>query len=143
MTAPSVGIKDLLVSAGVGAFGASAGWSIRIGRMKDHPDTLITIYDTPGVSPEPRLDINRPSCAVIVRGNQNGYVDTYAKAEEVRNTLLGLPSQTINGDLWAHLTMSGDILHMGYDEKERPMFSLNFQIILHQGDLDGTHRISC
>jgi len=143
MASPSEGIKDLMVTGGVGSFGSETGWAIRISRQKDKPDSLVTIYDTAGLVPEPGLDINRPGIQLLVRGDQNGYKATYAKCEEIRDLLLGLPSQTINGDLWASVVMTSDIIFLGYDEKDRPEFSLNFQLIIHQGDLSNSHRESC
>lgn len=142
MSAPSEGIKDLMVAGSLGVFAADTGWAIRISRQKDSPDSLITIYDTAGLVPEPGLDINRPGIQVVIRGDQNGYVACYAKCEQIRDLLLGLPSQTINGDLWASVVMTSDIISLGYDEKDRPEFSLNFQLIIHQGDLSGSHRDS-
>jgi hypothetical protein len=143
MTAPSKGVADILVAAGIGQFGGNSDWSIRIGRSKDSPDRGITIYDGPGQPPEPGLDINRPSVEISIRGGQNDYVEAYTKAEAIRDALLGYPTETINGDLWASVTMLGDIMCAGYDEKERPWFTLSIQIILHQGDLSGSYRISC
>jgi len=143
MTSPSEGVKDLLVSDSIGVFAAETGWAIRISRSKDAPDTLITIYDVAGNIPEPGLDINRPGIQVLVRGDQNGYNAAYSKCENIRDTLLGLPSQTINGDIWASVTMSSDIIFVGYDDKDRPLFTLNFLLIIHQGDLTNSHRESC
>jgi hypothetical protein len=150
MTAPSIGIKDLLVSHNIGTFklnhntpNSSPGWGISISRQHDKLDTLITIYDTQGLAPEPHLDINRPGVQILVRGSQSGYMAAYQKCEEIRDVLLGLPSQTINGDIWASLTMTSDILWLGYDENERPQFSLNFLLITHQGNLVNSNRESC
>lgn len=142
MTAPSKGVADILVAAGIGEFGAETDWNIRIGRSKDRPDRHITLYDGPGQPPEPGLDINRPSVQISVRGGQNDYVVAYEKCEAIRDALLGYPTETINGDVWASVTMLGDIMCVGFDEKERPWFTINIQIILHQGDLSESYRIS-
>lgn len=139
---PSEGIKDILVEDGIGVFASesSSVWAIRISRMKDKPNKMICIYDTLGYPPEPGLDINYPGIQIVVRGEPDGYRDTWAKCARIRDSLLGRPSETRNGDVWASVTMSSDIVWLGYDDNERPTFSMNFLLILHQGDLTNSHR---
>jgi Bacteriophage minor capsid protein len=141
---PTEGVKNLLEAAGLGVLGAETGWAIRISRTKDKPDTLITLYDAPGKAPEPGLDINEPTVQVIVRGAPNGYRDAYAKCLRIKDELLGLPSTVMppDNDIWASVTMPRDILSLGYDDNERPIFSLNFDLIIHQGDLSHSYRES-
>jgi Bacteriophage minor capsid protein len=139
----SEGIKDILVSAGIGVFQPSAGsndWHIIISRIKPNPDKMIVIYDTAGLPPEPGLDINYPGIQIVVRGMPNGYKDTSVKSKRIKDEFLGMPKTTVNGDIWASVTMTSDIIWLGYDENERPSFSLNFQLIVHQGDLANSHR---
>lgn len=139
----SNGIKDILVAQGVGVFKPDAAltdWNIVISRFDKVPNRMIVILDTAGPPPEPGLDINYPGIQVAVRGEPNGYVDTMTKCMQIRDVLLGRPSETVNGDVWASITMSSDIIPLGYDENERPQFTLNFQLIVHQGDLTNSHR---
>jgi hypothetical protein len=143
---PSEGIKDILVANAIGVFqpnATSTDWAIMISRMrdgKDAPNKSIAIYDTGGLAPEPGLDINYPSIQIIVRGEPDGYADTHKKCRDIRDVLLGRRSETRGGDVWASITMPYDILSLGYDDNERPEFSLNFQLIIHQGDLSNTPR---
>lgn len=139
----SEGIKDLLVTASIGVFQPNASptdWTIVISRMRPYPNKMISIYDQGGLPPEPGLDINYPAIQIVVRGEPDGYKDAHTKARRIRDELLGMPSTTVNGDIWASVTMSSDILFVGYDDNERPLISLNFQLIIHQGDLTNSHR---
>lgn len=126
----TIGIKDLLEAGEVGTFGASEGWSICIGRLINNPDTIVMVKSLPGQPPNPKWLLDYPSAQVIVRGNETGYLEAHAKAQKVKNLLLGLPSQDLNGDRWVQINMAGDIADLGQDEKQRPMFSLNFQLII-------------
>ena len=130
MSAPEIGIKDLLVSSGVGTFAASSGWGIFIGRLPTSPDTAIACIKAGGRSPFPHLLLNFPSVQVMIRGSSGGYEAAEAKARAVVDALLGIPSQTINNDDWGGITQLGDVISLGFDEKDRPIFSCNFSIIM-------------
>ena len=140
MANPSEAIKDLLVTASVGVFNAASGWSIRVSRQSDDPDTAVTVYDTAGENSNPRYLLDFPGIQVRVRGDQSGYVAARAKCTDVVNALIGLPSQDIAGDRWVGIWQSGGIISLGYDEKDRPMFSLNFTLIIEPAT--GTYRES-
>ncbi len=130
MASTEDGIKTLLVAANVGVFAATTGWSIQIGRIVDEPDTQIVIFATGGKPSEPKLAIDYPSVQVLVRGSANGYEAARQKIIDVKNALLGLPSQTVNGDRWDSVLAIGDIKSMGYDQKQRPSFVMNFSLII-------------
>jgi hypothetical protein len=48
--------------------------------------------------------------------------------QAVKNALLGLPAQDINGDHWNGIVMAGEGGFVGYDEKDRAQFSATFRI---------------
>lgn len=130
MKSPAVGIKDLLVSAGVGTFATETGWSISVGVLPTAPDTAIACVDSPGQSPYSNIPINFPAVQCLIRGVAGGYVAAHDKGRAVIDALLGIPDQTVNGDAWAGITEIGDLAFIGMDEKHRPMFSANFSIIV-------------
>lgn len=140
MSDPVAGIKDILVGGGVGLFGGTAQWAIYIGKLVEIPDDTISIFGSPGGTPNPRWLLDYPGVQVIVRGNENGYVNARAKAQKIKDLLLGLPTQVIGGDHWLVVTMPGDIAPMGMDVKRRPMFSLNFKLIIEPAVTAGTNR---
>lgn len=138
---PAQCVKDLLVTAGVGVFGASSGWSINIGRFPDKPDTVILINTTGGETPMPHLLLDFPSVQVMVRGVENGYQDAYNKIKDVRKYLLGMQTQVLQGDTYRSCTMISDIAYIGQDDNTRPLLSANFSFIVLPASESGDNRI--
>ena len=135
---PSVDIKDILVTASIGTFGAASGWSIGIGDEADSPDTRITILDRPGRDPSPKYLMDEPGIQIRVRTGAGDYVAGYAKALAIKDKILGLPSATHSTTLYVTVNMLGDIGYVGTDEKRRPVFSLNF--LIRREPASGTNR---
>jgi len=140
MADPAEGIKDLLVTAGVGVFAATSGWGIFIASEPNKPDTAITINSTGGQPSNPRFLVDFPSVQVMVRGDENGYQALWTKVKAVKDALLGLPSQDLSGDRWVAINQAGNEGFLGFDDNNRPRFSLNFNLIIEPAT--GTHRIS-
>ena len=141
MTDICVGIKDLLIaSPALGTFGANTGWSINIGKLVSSPHTAIGIMQSGGLPPNPRYLLDYPSVQIMVRGAANDYQGGLAKAQAVKDRLLGIPSQTLNSDRWVACNMLGDIINLGFDENNCPMFALNFQLIIEPAS--GTNRVA-
>ena len=132
MTAPSIGIKDLLVAASVGQFSADGStmgtWPIFISKLPAEPHSVIVVYDSVGKEPDPKWLLDYPGVAITVRAHD--YVTCYNKARDVNSALLGLMGQTINGDWWGSIRGVGGLVFMGRDEKDRVMFSINYQLII-------------
>lgn len=126
----AVGLKDLLETASVGTFNVATGWGIFIGKQSEKLDTAITIYNTGGLPPNPKWLIDNPTAQVMIRGAANGYEAAHSKAVECKDALLGLPSQTLNGDRWDAINITGDLNELGFDEKNRPLFSINLRMII-------------
>lgn len=128
MNAPSIDIKDLLVTGSLGTFAATSGWGIYIGGEPPSPDTCITIYDTGGPAPQPRAALDRPDFQIRVRGAQDGYNTAWDKANDIKNYLLGLAQQTVNSNLISGFIATSDVAFVARDEgKNRPIFTVNFR----------------
>lgn len=110
--------------------GGATGWTIFIGTMEASPNQVACFYDTGGANPNPRYLLDYQSFMVHVRGNPKEYGVAYAKAKQIKSQLLGIDSQTIGSDRWVSVQMAGDIMFIHYDDKERPIFSLNFRTII-------------
>jgi len=130
MADPAEGLKDLLVTAGIGTFNATTGWSIRVAKERNKPDTHITCYSSGGLAANPKWLLDFPSVMIRVRGAANGYQSARVKAQAVKDALLGITSQTLNGDKWVAINAIGDINNLGFDDNDRPIFSLNFTLII-------------
>lgn len=144
MSSPSVGIKDILETAGVGDFGDNTPdtgrWTSRIGRLTDTPNRQIAIYDTGGQEPNPKWLLNNPTAMVSVRGEPDEYAETWTKARDVFDALVGYESADLNGDRWVGIWAMGDINFLGYDEERRPEFTVNLRLIIEPAASSLTHR---
>ena len=138
MTAPSTGIKDLLVAANLGAFGSGV-WPIYISKMPDTTDQCIAIYDSGGQSPDPKWLLDYPNVVVMVRAKT--YPDASSKIRAIRSKLLGLPSQDLNGDRWVSVTQLGDIVDVGRDEKDRQVLTTTYRLIIEPATDALTNRL--
>ena len=133
MGSVSEGLKDLLVTAGVGVFAAESGWGIFIGREPGDPETTITIYDTGGFPPNPAWLLDFPTAQIRVRGARNGYQAASQKIRDIKDALIGIDSLDLNGDRWVSITMPSDPLSLGFTEEDKPLFVANFNLIIEPG----------
>lgn len=131
---PAVSIKDILVAANVAEFPAAgaSGWALAIGIITASAATSqqISIADTGGLDPNPKWLLDFPTVQLMVRGAPGAYVEAHAKAKQIKDVLLGIGTTDAGANSIDSITMQGDINLVGYDEKARPMFSLNFRMIL-------------
>ena len=124
MNAPSQDIKDILVADGIGTFGTD----LFVSKQPSTPDAVVTVYDTGGFAPEGTTSDHYPTVQVLIRGDQNSYRTTYTKAENVRDSLHRLHDETWNSTKYIAIWAMSDIIFVGYDENERPEFSINFRM---------------
>lgn len=137
---PAEILKDILVTAGVGTFGATSGWGIYVSKEPDGLDTVITLYDSGGEDPNPKWRLNFPSVQVMLRGTENGYQALFTKAQAVVDAFLGYPSTDFTGERLVSLRQVGGISFLGYDEVKRPKISTNWTLITEP--TSGTYRES-
>lgn len=142
MGIPSLGAKGLIVTATVGSNTPTADWSVHLSVMPSTPDRAIAIFDTGGTEegPNPKWLLDYRTIQVRVRGKPNDYQTIYAKIAQVKDVLLGLPAQTVEGDRWCGVTGLGDITFLGRDENDRPELIMNFRIIMEPADNALTNR---
>jgi hypothetical protein len=128
MNSPAEDIKDIieLSSSGLSLVFAT---DLFVSKMKEDVNQCVCIYDGPGGSPEANYDLDYPTVQVRVRGNRMAYREAYALANDIKQLLHGMTNETINGTRYIEIVCSGDIMHIGYDESERPIFSVNFDIM--------------
>lgn len=117
-------------------------WGVNISKLPLSPTRVIAIFDTGGIgSPNPALLLNFPTVQIQVRGNSNDNALVYAKAQDIKDRLLGADSQDVLGDRLVSVGMIGDITFMGRDDNDCPIYSLNFRLIVEPATNALTHRI--
>lgn len=139
---PADDIATYLNSAGIATIGASSGWSLSVSFEPNTPDTSVAIYDIGGLQPDAKWLIDWPQIQVRVRGGVNGYASAWAKAQQIKDALLGLAQVSIGGTLYVGIMIFGDINFIMYDEPNRPILTINFQIIREPSDETNRKSIS-
>ncbi len=137
-------IRDLLVAGGtpVGDSDPAQPWAVYVSREPVAPDSVITVYDTPGTAPNPKYLLDFPGIQVRIRGEKELYIDAWNKARDVKDLLLGFGSGDVGDDRIDSITLVGDINHIGYDDNERPLLTLNFNLIFEPQATVLTNRVS-
>jgi hypothetical protein len=136
MGSPAKGAHSLLNIAAITA----DGWTVVYSRLTPDPDKLIAVLDSGGLTPHPARLYDQRTIQCLIRGAADKYDATYAKALLVRDRLLGLPSQLVLGDWWAGVVGLGDIAHVSYANENRPVFSVNFRIMMEPAETVLSHR---
>ena len=120
-------IKDMLESSAYGVDGLAFGTNVFIGTMPDTPDLCVGLYDTGGYPPdEAQSGTYYPTLQIRVRGG--AYRAAYLVAQSIRNSLHQITNETYNSTRYIYIFASGDVLYIGKDDKDRPLFSINFRV---------------
>jgi hypothetical protein len=138
----------LLQSKGIATVTPLAGgWALRVGRLLDKPDQMIALYDSGGFNPNTKWLLDFVTVQAIIRSSIDGYQAGYAKAQEVKDVLLGLEPQAMGPvsnpdmrDWWSGVTMLADIAFLSQDDTNRAMFSINFRILQEKKPSEFTNR---
>jgi Bacteriophage minor capsid protein len=131
MTAPSIGCRAIITTCNPpiavdATYQPQADWACYVGKLPDGPSKCIAFTDTGGLPSEPRLLLDYPTVSVMVRSSD--YVSGYNKIKDIREAILGAPEQVQGGDQWMGIVAIGNMAFIGYDPKDRPMFSANFRL---------------
>lgn len=128
MNSPATDIKDML-DASAAALGLTFATDLFVGQMPDSPDKCICVYDTGGYDPESGTErYEKPTVMVTVRGARMGYVAGWALAQDIKDVLHRLHNETWNSTRYIAIWCVGDINHIGFDQNQRPKFTINFRI---------------
>lgn len=125
MTSPAVDVAQLLNDEGI----ATLGSNLFVGRMPPDTENVIAVYDEGGVGIQnPVWKRDNLSLSIYIRGLQNDYEQGYNLAYSVKNCLNGHDTVTINGSDYIRFVINGDIIAVGFDENNRPRFSMNWEV---------------
>lgn len=129
MNPPSVDVKDMLDSTSAGADLGTYGTDLFVGIEPMLPDACVSILDTGGFAPEALAErIEHPTVQIRVRGAKGGYTTAYAKAKAINDSLHKRTDETWNSSRYIAIYAMSDPLFVGWDESDRPTFTLNFRI---------------
>jgi hypothetical protein len=126
-------VKDILNAASI----SGGTWPLFIGSEPADPNNCITLYDTPGESPNPKWLLDFPRFMVRLRSTD--YVAGFNKIEEVKEALLGLPSQTIGDIRYVGVWVVLDTHFLLADSRGRSIFINTYRSIREPAT--GTYRL--
>lgn len=125
INSPATDIRDFLATQGIGV----AGTNLFTGREPTEPHFIVTVFDAGGIAPNPKFLRDEPQVQVMTRGNPNDYETTWAKAQEIKDVLLGAQPQILNGTDYVLFVQIGEMLPLGYDDSGRLSISSNWQLV--------------
>ncbi len=129
MNSAAVDTASYLASQGAGTFGGLTGWAVYVAKEPTLPDSTITVYDTAGFLPDPDNGVFMPGIQIRIRDSANDYRTAYSKAEEVRDILIYPTDVVLGGTTYIGWFQQGSIEQIGFDDNDRVIVVLNFNII--------------
>jgi hypothetical protein len=129
MNAPSV---DMVTLLGASSTGLTAGTDLFYSLEPDGAsvlDKVVTVFDTGGLEPATYATLLSPNIQVRIRGDAGEFTESFTLAETVRNTLHGVKNTTVGGTRYISIIASTEINFLGYDDNNRPLWSINFRIM--------------
>ena len=127
MNPASEDLKDFIELSSTG-LDFTFGTNMFIGDMPDKPDNCITLYDTGGPAPQANYDYYKPTVQILIRGDIQGYQNAWDQANSLSNALHGVAGETVNSTYYSQILASSDLMFVGKDDSNRPIFSINFEI---------------
>lgn len=138
---PAEGLYRILEAKGF----FTGGWNPQVGIFSDENNTL-AFMDTGGMTPEVLVAIDYPTVQLLGRGNKanNSYSILYEKMKGAKKILHAI-SQTdsdliTNFPILCSCLVRGEIVPLGQDQNQRPIMSLNFQLITNPTGLEVGNR---
>jgi len=124
VNSPAYDLANILASSAVGL--GSLGVDLFVGREPATPNNCSTAFDTGGFDPDTGADYQRPTVQFLVRNI--AYNEGWAQANAIRNALHGLYGVVEDGARYIGVWAMGEASHIGYDDNNRALFSVNVRI---------------
>lgn len=139
--APSAQAATLLHTVGVVGLSTDTDWPCFVGKLRPLPDAQVAIHDTPGQTPEVKWAVDYPCIQATVRGPVDGYSEAWNKGLNIKDALLGIdPFQADSETHWDGCTVLADLAFISYDVSNRPLFTINFRLIIERTPSGLSHR---
>ena len=107
----------------VGSTGTA--WALTKRELQHQPSRMIAVIATGGFPQEPRLEIDRPTFQLLIRGSTGDSSGLEQKVTDAVNAL-NLTDGTFSNWTYVDIQKRGDVLYLGRDENQRPLYSVNF-----------------
>lgn len=129
MKSPAVDITSLLEDSSIGL---TSGTDLFASIMPDSPDACVSVYDTGGIEPDIGADLYYPTFQVRIRGSRGDYQTSRNLSESILQFLHKKVVTVAGSAKYLAIFAVTDILFIARDEKDRPLFSINFRTMRTQ-----------
>lgn len=124
-------VGDYVQAQGEGTLGTN----VFLGRMPDSPDVCVGLFEYSGSLPEMTfgssgIAIDRPQLQVMCRATRDDYPTARDKAVALRDLLTAVMNTTLGSFSVLRIEASGSVNPVGPDEKDRPLVSVNFNVMV-------------
>jgi hypothetical protein len=119
--------------------GHALGEDVFHGRLPDDPSEAIAFLEQGGLAPSNVFDGSgprQPTLQVMVRADATDYVRSREIVQSVFDTLHCQANLIANGRFYLSVDAQQEPIWLGYDNNERPMWSINFQLMFLPFDPD-------
>ena len=139
---PAMLIKDYLVADGRST--EFTGWAFKFGSLPSGPDQVIALVDQGGQAAFPHLLLDYIGLQVLVRSESggNGYQSSYLMARTIRDILLGVCGHPAEFSELDGIVERANIVPLGYDDKDRHIWSWNAKLFVEPETNALTQRVS-
>lgn len=131
MSSPAEDIATILNDAGIGTLGTT----LFVGKDDNNDEASIALYDNGGPAPNPKFARDFFDMQVRVAGNPYDYAGAYETSLTIKNYLLGVDPQSVGTKIYFGFNLRSDITFIGYDLKQRPLFTQNYRLMMDSGDV--------
>lgn len=124
-------VGDYVQAQGQGTLGTN----LFLGRMPDTPDVCVGLYEYGGGLPEMTfgssgIAIDRPRLQVMCRAGRDDYPAARDKAVALRDLLTSITNTTLGAFSVLRIEATQSVNPIGPDEKDRPLVSVNFNVMV-------------
>jgi len=128
MNPTSEDIKDLLVEQS--SLGLTFKTNLFVGREPDHPNDVVTIFDTPGFGP--MLTMTKESRyfydSIQIRVRSEDYLTGYELALSILDFLHGKSHEEVNETYYSLIQCVNGPALLDWDKNNRARFFINFNV---------------
>ena len=127
MSAPSIDIKDMLEAES--SLALTLGDDLFVGLEPTTPSDCVTIFDTPGGSPQLTMDVeNYEYPFVQIRIRNVDYQAGLNLGYAIKTSLHGRAQETWNGTLYTVIAVANGPFHLKWDDNHRAIFIINLNL---------------
>lgn len=129
MNPPSEDIKDILLAEAGSSLALVYATNLFVAEIPlEVKGQCVCLIDSGGDPPDAHLEYERPFVQVLVKGAKRDYAGGYALAQGCRDALNGIYQYTVNSARYIGIWIASDIIYVGPDDSERPVFTVNLRI---------------